>query len=164
VARRAIGRGQCVEQYGTGEAYMPVLEALARMGRQPHGDAIVAALRQYAPSWLTQLPALVGDDDFEAVQRRAHGTSRERMLRELGDVLDVVSAEVPVILVLEDLHWSDSATVDLLAVLARRRDPARMLIIGTYRRRTSPPRSSAEAGEAGAPAPRRLRGALRSSS
>jgi DNA-binding winged helix-turn-helix (wHTH) protein/predicted ATPase len=128
-----IGRGQCVEQYGTGEAYMPVLEALARMGRQPRGGAIVAALRQYAPSWLTQLPALVGDDDFEAVQRRAHGTSRDRMLRELGDVLDVVSAEVPVILVLEDLHWSDSATVDLLAVLARRRDPARMLIIGTYR-------------------------------
>src|SRR5258705_9439874 len=65
-----IGRGQCVEQYGTGEAYMPVLEALARMGRQPGGAAIVAALRQYAPSWLTQLPAPLGDDDFEAVQRR----------------------------------------------------------------------------------------------
>jgi DNA-binding winged helix-turn-helix (wHTH) protein/predicted ATPase len=128
-----IGRGQCVEQYGTGEAYMPVLEVLARMGRQPGGADVVAALRQYAPSWLTQLPALIGDDDFEAVQRRAHGTSRDRMLRELGDVLDVVSAELPVILVLEDLHWSDSATVDLLAVLARRRDPARMLIIGTYR-------------------------------
>ena len=128
-----IGRGQCVEQYGTGEAYMPVLEALARMGRQPRGGPIVAALRQHAPSWLMQLPSLLGDEDFEAVQRRAQGSSRDRMLRELGEVLDVVSAEVPVVLVLEDLHWSDSATVDLLAVLARRREPARILIVGTYR-------------------------------
>jgi DNA-binding winged helix-turn-helix (wHTH) protein len=28
-----IGRGQCIEQYGTGEPYMPVLEALARLGQ-----------------------------------------------------------------------------------------------------------------------------------
>src|SRR4029453_18871267 len=99
----------------------------------PGRQLTVAALREYAPSWPTQLPALIGDDDFEAVQRRAQGSSRDRMLRELGDVLDVVSAESPVILVLEDLHWSDSATVDLLAVLARRREPARILVLGTYR-------------------------------
>ena len=36
-------------------------------------------------------------------------------------------------LVLEDLHWSDAATVDLLSVLAQRREPARLLVIGTYR-------------------------------
>ena len=33
-----IGRGQCVEQYGAGEAYLPVLEALGRLGRDPRGD------------------------------------------------------------------------------------------------------------------------------
>ena len=36
-------------------------------------------------------------------------------------------------LVLEDLHWSDSATIDLLAMLARRREAARLLVLGTYR-------------------------------
>jgi hypothetical protein len=37
------------------------------------------------------------------------------------------------VLVLEDLHWSDYATLDLLALLARRRAPARLLVLGTYR-------------------------------
>ena len=36
-------------------------------------------------------------------------------------------------LVLEDLQWSDHATLDLLAWLARRREPARLLLMGTYR-------------------------------
>ena len=34
---------------------------------------------------------------------------------------------------LEDLHWSDYSTLDLVAYLARRRDPARLMVIGTYR-------------------------------
>ncbi|HZR82017.1 MAG TPA: AAA family ATPase [Candidatus Binatia bacterium] len=128
-----IGRGQCVEQYGAGEAYLPVLEALGRMGREPGGDALVATLRQHAPTWLVQLPALLTDEDFEAVQRRAHGSTRERMMRELIEALDVLAGERALVLVLEDLHWSDSGTVDLLAMLARRRDPARLLLVGTAR-------------------------------
>ena len=36
-------------------------------------------------------------------------------------------------LVLEDLHWSDYSTLDLVSYLARRRDPARLMVIGTYR-------------------------------
>src|SRR5262245_13633732 len=128
-----IGCGQCVEQYGTGEAYLPVLEALARLARGPRGEPVVRALRQYAPTWLAQLPGVLTDADLEAVQRRAQGTTRDRMLRELAEALDVLSGEVPLVLVLEDLHWSDSATVDLLAMFARRRDPARILILATYR-------------------------------
>jgi predicted ATPase len=37
------------------------------------------------------------------------------------------------ILVLEDLHWSDHSTLDLISYLARRRDPSRLMLIGTYR-------------------------------
>jgi predicted ATPase len=128
-----IGRGQCVEHYGSGEAYLPVLEALARMARDPRGEALVPVLRQYAPTWLAQLPALLADEELEAVQRRAQGATRERMLRELSDALDALGADLPLVLVVEDLHWSDSATVDLLAMLARRREAARVLILGTYR-------------------------------
>jgi predicted ATPase len=128
-----IGRGQCVEQYGAGEAYLPVLEALGRMARDPDGDALVGTLRRYAPTWLLQLPALLADADLEAVERRALGSTRERMLRELVEALDALCSERPLVLLLEDLHWSDSATIDLLAMFARRRDPARLLILGTYR-------------------------------
>jgi predicted ATPase/DNA-binding winged helix-turn-helix (wHTH) protein len=128
-----IGRGQCVEQYGATEAYLPLMEALGRMGRETSGEAVVHILKQYAPTWLAQLPALLTDEELEAVQRRAQGTTRERMLRELSEALDALSMEAPLVLLLEDLHWSDAATIDLLAMLARRRDPARLLILGTYR-------------------------------
>ena len=128
-----LARGQCVEQYGASEAYLPLLEALGRLGRDGGRKALVEILRQYAPTWLLQLPALLNDLDLEAVQRRAHGASRDRMLRELVEAIDAISRETPLVLVLEDLHWSDSATIDLLGMLARRRDPAALLVLGTYR-------------------------------
>ena len=53
-----IGRGQCVELYGAGEAYLPLLEALGRLGRAPGGEQVVQILKQHAPTWLMQLPAL----------------------------------------------------------------------------------------------------------
>ena len=128
-----IGRGQCVEQHGAGEPYLPVLEALGRLGRGVGREQLVQILRQQAPTWLAQLPGLLADDEVEAVQRRAQGATRERMLRELVEALEAVTHDAPLVLLLEDLHWSDSATIDLLGMLARRRDPARLLVLGTYR-------------------------------
>jgi predicted ATPase len=55
------------------------------------------------------------------------------MLRELADALEALTTETPLLLVLEDLHWSDRATVELLAYVAQRRVPARLLVLGTYR-------------------------------
>jgi predicted ATPase len=59
--------------------------------------------------------------------------TRERMLREFASVVEALTAEAPLVLVLEDLHWSDYATLDLLALLARRQPPAQLLVLGTYR-------------------------------
>jgi DNA-binding winged helix-turn-helix (wHTH) protein len=123
-----IGHGQCVEHYGAGEAYLPLLEALGRLTRDVDGAALVEALRRHAPSWLAQLPALLSDEELAAVRQRAGGTSRDRMMRELVEALDVVSHDVPLVLVLEDLHWSDSGTVDVLGMLARRREPALIVL------------------------------------
>ena len=128
-----IGRGQCVEQHGAGEPYLPVLEALGRLGRGVGSEQLVPIFKQHAPTWLAQLPGLLADDEVEAVQRRAQGATRERMLRELVEALEAVTRAAPLVLLLEDLHWSDSATIDLLGMLARRRDPARLLVLGTYR-------------------------------
>src|SRR5262249_8344757 len=61
------------------------------------------------------------------------GTTRERMLREYAEMLDTLTAEAPLVLILEDLHWSDYATLDLVTLLARRRTPAQFLLLGTYR-------------------------------
>jgi predicted ATPase/DNA-binding winged helix-turn-helix (wHTH) protein len=129
-----LGHGQCLEQHGAGEPYLPLLAALGGLGRGPDGPQLVAVLRQQAPSWLLHLPALVPEDDFAAVQRRGSGETRERMLRELAEAVEALTAVRPVVLVLEDLHWSDAATVDWLAYVARRREAARLLVLGTYRR------------------------------
>jgi predicted ATPase len=47
--------------------------------------------------------------------------------------LESLAAEQTVLLVLEDLHWLDPSTLTLISFLARRREPARLMLIGTYR-------------------------------
>ena len=128
-----IGRGQCVESYGAGEPYLPVLEALGQLSRAPAAPELQAVLQHYAPMWLVQLPSLMSAADLERVQRQVQGATQARMLRELADACAVLTADIPLVLVLEDLHWSDSATVECLAALAQRREPARLLVLGTYR-------------------------------
>jgi DNA-binding winged helix-turn-helix (wHTH) protein len=125
--------GQCIEYYGVGEAYLPVLEALGRLCRGPEGAQLITLLTKHAPTWLVQMPSLLAAGELEALLHKTQGVTRERMLRELAEALEVITAERPLILVLEDLHWSDLSTLDLLSMIARRTEPARLLIISTYR-------------------------------
>src|SRR5262249_2272272 len=128
-----LGQGQCIEQFGAGEAYLPVLSALGQLCRAPDHAHFRTFLEQYAPIWLAQMPVLLSTAEQEALQRGPLGATRERMLRELAEALEHLTAEQPLVLVLEDLHWSDYATLDFLAFVARRCEPARLLVIGTYR-------------------------------
>ena len=128
-----VGRGQCVESRGSGEAYMPVLEALGRLCRAEGGDGLATLLRERAPTWLLQLPWLVDEEEHGALELRVVGATRDRMLREVMEVLEAFTADEPAVLVLEDLHWTDYSTLDLLDMLARRFEPARLLVVGTFR-------------------------------
>ena len=128
-----LGRGQCIEHYGAGESYLPVLDALGRLCREPDGGRLVELLDKHAPAWLVQMPALLGPAEWKELQGRVAGVTSARMLRELADAMEVISAERPLVLRLEDLHWSDYSTVEWLGFLARRQEPARLLVLGTYR-------------------------------
>jgi len=55
------------------------------------------------------------------------------MVRELAEALEALTAERPLIPRLEDLHWSDYSTLDLLSALARRQEAAQLLTLGTHR-------------------------------
>lgn len=112
---------------------MPVLEALERLGRTTGGESFTALLRRYAPMWLIQLPTLIDPAERTELQRQLAGATHERMLREAAMCLEALTAAQPLILVLDDLHWSDQATLELLAYLARRRDAARLLVLNVYR-------------------------------
>jgi predicted ATPase len=128
-----VGRGQCIEHHGSGEAYLPLLEALSQLGRSSTGGALLPLLHQHAPNWLLHLPTLVPVAEREALQRRVGDATRTRMLRELAEAVEALTTVRPLVLVLEDLHWSDGATLDWLAYVARRREAARLLVLGTYR-------------------------------
>ena len=58
-----IARGQCVEHYGTGEAFLPILEALGRLCRAQGGTRLITLLDRYAPTWLVQMPAFLNSAD-----------------------------------------------------------------------------------------------------
>ena len=128
-----IARGQCVEQYGAGEPYMPMLEALTQLGRSAESQQLLAILHRLAPAWLAQLPALLTAEERARIQGETQGLTQQRMLREMAQTLAALAADAPLVSLLEDLHWSDASTLDLIAAIARRTEPARLLILGTYR-------------------------------
>ena len=127
----ACARGQCVEHYGAGEPYLPVLEAIGDLCRTD--STLPALLRQVAPTWLLQLPWLSTAEERDALRRDLAGVAPERMVREMGEALDRYTERGPLLLVLEDLHWSDSATVHLLDFIARRRRSARLMCLASFR-------------------------------
>jgi DNA-binding winged helix-turn-helix (wHTH) protein/predicted ATPase len=127
-----VAHGQCLDQHGAGEPYLPLIEAIIRVAGQQNGPAVKAIFSAEAPSWAPQMPSLWTQDERKALEARGQAT-RERMMRELTVALEAVASDVPLILKLEDIHWSDASTIDWLGHVARRLDPARLLILATFR-------------------------------
>jgi tetratricopeptide (TPR) repeat protein len=128
-----LARGACVEQYGAGEAYLPFLDALGSLLQSPGRELVIALLRRHAPTWCLQFPAVFSSGAMDQILREAAGATKDRMLRELGDALTALTAETPVLLVLEDMHWTDPASVDMLRHLAERARGQRLLLVVTAR-------------------------------
>ena len=130
----SVSRGRCVEQYGTGEAYLPFLDAVSALLEGPARDRLAAIMRTSAPTWCWQLPAaFTSTGAIETLQQETIGATKERMMREMGDALGLFSTTSPVVLLLEDLHWADPSSVDLLRHLSQRISNQRLLITGTFR-------------------------------
>jgi DNA-binding winged helix-turn-helix (wHTH) protein/tetratricopeptide (TPR) repeat protein len=128
-----IASGHCLEHFAEGEAYFPVLQALTSLSRQPGRERLIGILRQFAPTWLAQMPSLLDEADRERLKRETLGAVKDRMLREIAEAIEALTSTALLVLILEDLHWSDYSTVDLIGHLARRRGPARLMVVGTFR-------------------------------
>ncbi len=118
-----MARGQCVEGVGRAEEYYPVVEALGQLCSGPEGERACRVLAKIAPAWLTG----------SACDHEAKRTTIERTLGDLCAAIEELAAERPLILVFEDLHWADESTLHLISALARRRAPARLMLLGTFR-------------------------------
>ncbi|WP_068826520.1 ATP-binding protein [Pseudomonas sp. BMS12] len=124
-------RGQCLEHFGSGEPYLPWLELLGELSRRD--GQFVSLLRTVAPMWLLQLPWLCAAGEHETLRSACGGANSQRMLREMAELLARYSSQRRLLLVLEDLHWCDTASLRLLEYLARRREPAQLLLLCSLR-------------------------------
>ena len=127
-----IADGQCIDHHGVSEPYLPLIEALTRLAGGRHETPVKRILSAQAPSWLSQMPSLWTRLERSVLEARGQAT-RERMLRELTLALEAIASDAPLVLKLEDIHWSDVSTLDWLAHIARRREPARLMLLATFR-------------------------------
>jgi DNA-binding winged helix-turn-helix (wHTH) protein/predicted ATPase len=127
-------RGRCVEQYGVCESYLPVLDSISELLSGPDGEFVADVLRSRAPTWCLQFPAVFGSSEaLEHLYRETIGATKERMVREMVDALGALASAAPVVLHLEDLHWADPSTIDLLRRLSQDNRKRRLLVTGTFR-------------------------------
>ena len=126
-----VARGQCVPGAGGSEDFYPVTEALGQLCASPEGEAACRTLARLAPAWLRTIGRITESGSADA----SSADAAERRPGSLCAALEEISAAKPLILVLEDLQWADDATLDLIAALARRRAPAKLMVLATYRLR-----------------------------
>ena len=128
-----MAQGHCIEGFAGVEPYYPVLEALGELCRGAGSAGVIRALLEIAPSWAAQLPAPIFMGQRASAHQQTAPDPRSRMVREACCLFETLAMERSLVLVLEDLHWADFATIDLLSALCRRRSSANLLLIATYR-------------------------------
>jgi predicted ATPase/DNA-binding winged helix-turn-helix (wHTH) protein len=120
----AVARGQCVQGISAREQYYPVLEALAHLCASPDGERACRILARVAPSWL---PGSLREGAAHIdTSRTSAGTASD-----LCAALEELTAEKPLALILENIHWADEATLDAISALAHRRMPAKLMVVAT---------------------------------
>ena len=129
----AVLRARCVQMGCVAEPFLPLLEALERHCREPDGRLIIERLNHVAPTWLYQMLNVLDPDEIAGLQQKVSHTNTGRMLREGADFIETLSNSSTLILILDNSHWCDEFTLDLLNFLMFRCSAAKLLIIVSYR-------------------------------
>jgi len=117
-----------------GFPYGPFASALEHLVRHVEPDALRASLGPSGGELVRLLPDLPGRLAELPVRLAADADSeRHRLHTAVTDLLVGVSAERPLLLVLEDVHWADTSTLQLMRHLVRSGAEARMLLVATFR-------------------------------
>ena len=131
--------GGCVELGGEGVPFAPLIEAMRALVRDLDEPALARLVPGQARAELARLLPELGPPAGAAGQRAAFGgdpgpwSEQGRLFELLLGLLERLGAEGRAVLVVEDLHWADRSTRDLLAFLVRNLRHGRLLLVGTYR-------------------------------
>jgi tetratricopeptide (TPR) repeat protein len=136
--RTWIGRGRCSERLAETDAYVAVNECVESLIR---GESHVRdEIRTIAPAWYREV--FPGDSGGPELRR---STSQDRMRREFVRLFAELGRARPVVIFIDDLHWADASTCDLLGHLGARLEAMRVLMVLAYRD-TEPSRTSHPVG------------------
>ena len=120
--------GRCIQLIGAGLPYLPVVDALRPLCGAPQLTELVPDLRE-----LPRLVAGLIDGAPPPSEEESRAQSRVRLFSEVLAVVDRLSSAAVVVLVLEDLHWADESTLDLVAYLAHAVPGRKVLFVASYR-------------------------------
>ncbi len=131
--------GQCVELGGEGLPLAPLVDALRTLARTMPPDLLADVLGPAAPALSRLLPELakaasaVSSSPAGPTALAGDDVSKAQLLEHVLGTLDRLSGVRPVLLAVEDLHWADRSTLDLMAFLFRSLRQSRVMIAVTYR-------------------------------
>lgn len=128
-----VARGRCSERLAGTEAYLPILEALESLLHGGGSKAVTRVMRRLAPTWYAQVVPRSGVHSGAAISSDVVPTSQERLKREVVGFFGEITQRQPLVLFIDDVHWADLSTVDLLAYLGTSLGSLPMLILVTYR-------------------------------
>jgi len=126
--------GGCVDLGRAGLAYAPFTAALRGLVRQLGAEDVASLLPGGAPAELGRLLPALGAARPRGADTDDAGTARARLFEEFLGLLENLADRRPVVLVIEDAHWADQSSRDLLSFLARNlQPPTAVLILVSYR-------------------------------
>jgi DNA-binding CsgD family transcriptional regulator len=126
-------QGYCFEQ-DAAVPYAPLLDLLRLFFGSRPSQVQTASQIPVAPELVKLLPELAPLVSEPAPAFALEPEQEKRRLQQgLLDVFGHLSASQPLLLVIEDMHWSDASTLEFLLFLARRIAPHPILLLLTYR-------------------------------
>ena len=123
---------QCNRTIGPSEPYHPLVDVLTRLVRSSDDGSIAMTLARHAPGWLPHVPGHAGDA-WKLAATGGQMASASRMLREIVSAIEALAEKSLLVIWIEDVHWADPATIDVLTALGQRTDPAKLLMLVSAR-------------------------------
>lgn len=139
-----IAHAACSAQSGRDEPFWPFADAMSQLvtsSKKKLTDDVVDAFLEFAPSWTAVIPVAgpVVGASLKTAQvvrsrtRTSDAPNPEKLLREYVGALKKVAEKQPVLVFVDDLHWSDTASIKLLSHLSRAVRDLPVMILGAYR-------------------------------